>query len=362
MLHERIRRARILNGLSLQQVADQLGDISKQALSKYEQGKDTPNSTRLIRLAEVLGVEPEYFFRADTVDLGDVDFRKHSSLGKRQQEAIKEQVKELLERYLAIENFFDSEKPGAHFQQWKASFPVSSPAEAEQAANSLREAWSLGTNPISNLTEVLEENGVKVIGFRAHDKFDGLCAYLNDGQEAVIVSNLERPGDRQRFNLGHELGHLVMHFPEEIHDTKAEELLCHRFAGALLFPENQVKGTFGFHRKRVLMKELAFAKLEWGISMQAILHRLLDLGIISRSYYQSCRRYFSSRGLVKDEGVNIAPETAYRMRHLVYRALAEDIITPSRAAELLRVSVSEIERVLANEYREGKDAVKSPGF
>lgn len=362
MLHERIRRARILNGLSLQQVADQLGDISKQALSKYEQGKDTPNSTRLIRLAEAFGVEPEYFFRVDAVDLGEVDFRKHSALGKRQQEAIKERVKELLERYLAIESCFDSERLGADFQQWKAYFPVTSPEEAEKAANKLREAWSLGTNPISNLTEVLEENGVKVIGFKAHDKFDGLCAYLNDGQEAVIVSNLERPGDRQRFNLGHELGHLVMDFPENIHDTKTEELLCHRFAGALLFPDEQVKGTFGSHRKRVLMKELAFAKLEWGISMQAILHRLLDLGVISKSYYQSYRRYFSSRGLVKDEGVNIEVETAYRMKHLVYRALAEELITPSRAAELLRTSVGEIERVLANEYREGKDAVKNTRF
>ena len=40
MLHDRLRRARVLKNMSLQQVADQMGDITKQALSKYEQGKD----------------------------------------------------------------------------------------------------------------------------------------------------------------------------------------------------------------------------------------------------------------------------------------------------------------------------------
>lgn len=357
MLSERIRRARILRGLSLQQVADQLGDITKQALSKYEQGKDTPNSTRLILLAEVFGVEPEYFFREDTVELGEVDFRKHSSLGKRQQEAIKEQVKELLERYLAIENCFESENLSPSFQQWRECYAVSSPEEAEQAADDLRDSWDLGSNPISNLTEVLEENGVKVIGIDAHERFDGLCAFVNGGQEAVIVSNISgRYGDRQRFNLAHELGHLVMKLPEALHDTKEEELLCHRFAGAFLFPADQLIGTFGQHRKRILIEEFKFAKLEWAVSMQAILHRLQDLNVISKSYYQSTRKYWNYLGILKKEPVEIDPEPSYRMKHLVYRALAERVITPSRAAELLNSSVHEIEKILGGGEQEGKDA------
>lgn len=61
MLHDRIHRARVLKNMTLQQLADLLGGITKQALSKYEQGKDAPNSTRLIQLADALGVNPEYF-------------------------------------------------------------------------------------------------------------------------------------------------------------------------------------------------------------------------------------------------------------------------------------------------------------
>lgn len=348
MLHDRIHRARVLKNMTLQQLADLLGGITKQALSKYEQGKDAPNSTRLIQLADALGVNPEYFFRSDSVKLGKVDFRKHSAFGKRQQEAVKEQVCEHLERYLAAESLFQTGQSPDEFSKWHLRFSVSNIDEVEQAADKLREEWQLGLNPIANLTETLEENGIKVVSLQAHEKFDGLCALVNDGADAVIVSNTERPGERQRFNLAHELGHLVMSLPEELHGTRDEENWCHRFAGAFLFPANQVRVTFGEHRKRVLFQEFLLAKEEWGISIQATLRRLYDLDIVSSSFYQSTFRLWSMKGFRKSEPGRQEPEKSYRLKQLVYRALAEGLVTPSRAAELLSVSLGEIEEIMAN--------------
>lgn len=357
MLHDRLRRARVLRNMSLQQVADQLGDISKQALSKYERGRDAPNSTRLIQLADVLGVNPEYFFRSDSVELGEVDLRKHSAFGKKQQEAVKEQVREHLERYLAAENLFETGTGDKGFAQWQERFPVSNVDDIEKAAEDLRQAWNLGTNPIANLTETLEENGIKVVGLEAHEKFDGLCAVVNNGADAVIVSNTARPGERQRFNLGHELGHLVMNLPAEVHGTRDEENWCHRFASAFLFPRKQIRETFGEHRKRVLFNEFLLAKEEWGISIQAILRRLYDLGIVQQRLYQDTFRHWSMRGFRKNEPGSLKPENSYRLRQLVYRALAEGLVTPSRAAELLGQSLEEIEDIMANgQAGEGSDA------
>jgi len=345
--------------MSLQQVADQLGGITKQALSKYEKGKDAPNSTRLIQLAEVLGVKPEYFFRSDSVDLGEVDFRKHSAFGKKQQEAVKEQVREHLERYLAAERLLETDDDANRFAQWRERLAVSNTDDIERAAAELRKAWHLGTNPIANLTETLEENGIKVVGLTAHEKFDGLCAVVNEGADAVIVSNTERPGERQRFNLAHELGHLVMNIPEEIHGTRDEENWCHRFAGAFLFPADQVRATFGATRKRVLFDEFMLAKEEWGISIQALLRRLYDLDIVQQGFYQSTFRFWSSRGFRKDEPKPLPPEKSYRLRQLVYRALAEGLVTPSRAAELLGIGLGEIENVMANgQAGDGADALE----
>ncbi|HIK73411.1 MAG: XRE family transcriptional regulator [Alloalcanivorax venustensis] len=363
MLHERIRRARALKGMTLQEVADQMGGISKQAISKYEQGKDAPNSTRLIQLANVLGVKPEYFFRADSVELGAVDFRKHSAFGKRQQEVVKERVREHMERYMAAENLFESEALHS-FKQWHQHFAVNDLDGVEQAADDLRKAWNLGHNPIRNLTEILEEHGVKVVGLDdSHDKFDGLCAVVNGGNDAVIVSNLDRPGERQRFNLAHELGHLVMRLPQTIQETKEEEHWCHRFAGALLFPKSQVFDAFGYHRKRFYEAEFLLVKHEWGISMQAALRRLYDLDVINTSVYRNICQKWSVKRYRRNEPEPLPAERSYRLRQLVFRSLAEDLITPSRAAELLATSLEQIDRVMQNlPENGGQDALKDTGL
>lgn len=347
MLNDRIRRARILMGMSLQQLADSIGDISKQALSKYEKGKDTPNSTRLLQLADALNVSPDYFFRQETVELGEVDFRKHSTFGKKQQDAVKEQVREHLERYLAAENLF-VEASNAEFSKWRKNLLINRLEDVEAAAERLREEWELGSNPIGNLTETLEEHGIKVVGLSAHEKFDGLCALVNGGTDAVIVSNVDRPGERQRFNLAHELGHLIMAMPEDVRGTQQEERLCHRFAGAFLFPAKQVRDVFGQHRNHVLLDEFLLAKQEWGISIQAILRRLYDLEIVGEGFYRQTSKRWSIQGYRRNEPEPLQAEASYRLRQLVYRALAEELITPSRASELLDVSLGDIEKVMLN--------------
>lgn len=352
MLNDRIRRARILTGMSLQQLADSMGDISKQALSKYEKGKDTPNSTRLLQLADALNISPGYFFRQETVELGEVDFRKHSTFGKKQQDAVKEQVREYIERYLTVENLF-AEASNAEFSQWRKSIPINRLEDVEAAAERLRAEWELGSSPIRNLTETLEEHGIKVVGLSAHEKFDGLCALINGGTDAVIVSNVDRPGERQRFNLAHELGHLIMAMPEKIRGTQQEERMCHRFAGAFLFPAKQVRGVFGHHRNHVLLDEFLLAKQVWGIPLQAILCRLYDIEIVGEGFYRKTSKRWSIQCYRRNEPEPLQAEVSYRLRQLVYRALAEDLITPSRASELLDVSLDEIEKIMLNNHRDG---------
>ena len=103
MIHDRIRRARLLRGLSLEAVAQSLGDISKQALSKYEKGGPPPNSTRLLQLAKALSVKPEYFFRSDAVQLSALEFRKLARMPQKRQDQIGEQMRDHLERYVSLE-------------------------------------------------------------------------------------------------------------------------------------------------------------------------------------------------------------------------------------------------------------------
>lgn len=98
----------------------------------------------------------------------------------------------------------------------------------------------------------------------------------------------------------------------------------------------------------MLLKEFLLAKEAWGIPIQALLRRLYDLGIVQQGFYQNTFRIWSSRSFRKDEPERLDPENSYRLRQLVYRALAEGLVTPSRVAGLLGVGLRKIEDVMGD--------------
>ncbi|WLH63114.1 XRE family transcriptional regulator [Pseudomonas sp. FP2300] len=342
MINDRIRRARLLRGMSLEALALQLGDITKQALSKYEKGLTTPNSSRLLQIAKILQVNPEYFFRADAAPLAPLEFRKLAKMPKYRQTQVEEQMREHLERYIALEGCFDPvdiQTPVTAPQ----ILAVSCIEEAERAAETLRDLWALGSDPISNLTEQLEEHSIKVAMLSGPDDFDGACAATTDSRHVLIALNAERPGERIRFTAAHELGHWVMQLPKSMSERDKENC-CHRFAGAFLYPAKSVTTDFGSHpRSRVHPRELLIAKRQYGISMHAALRRLKDLNLLSDGGYKSLTIQFSANGWRKNEPEPMPCKPPQRFESLAFWALAEGLITKSRAAELLQKPVSALD-------------------
>jgi Zn-dependent peptidase ImmA (M78 family)/transcriptional regulator with XRE-family HTH domain len=339
MIHDRIRRARLLRGLTLEALAEHLGDISKQALSKFEKGQGTPNSARLLQIADALGVRPEYFFRADPVPLAPLEFRKLAKMPKYRQEQVEEQIREYLERYISLESCFDPEDVSTPSTAPK-SLVVNSADEAEQAAKMLREVWQIGNDAIANLTELFEERGIKVALLAGPDDFDGACAVTRDNRHILIALNSDRPGERMRFTAAHELGHWIMKLPSNMLEKDVERC-CHRFAGAFLYPAKSVTGDFGNHqRSKVHPQELLIAKRQYGLSMQAILRRLKDLELLSEGGYKSLSIEFSRNGWRKAEPEPLPCKPPQRFASLVYWGLAEGLFTKSRAAELLNQPIS----------------------
>lgn len=335
MLSDRIHRARVLKRMTLQEMADAMG-VSKQALSKFETGKDTPNSTRIIQMAKLLGVKPEYFFRPYSAELGNVEFRKQSALSAKDRDAVIEQTRDSLERYLILESFFEGEDLPRHFSD-KARYEVNSLEDAEKAAEQLRKLWRIGFDAIENLTELLEDQGLKVVALNAPDKFDGLSAEV--GPHSVVILNKNRPGDRQRFTAAHELGHLVMRISPRLDEEKA----CHRFAGAFLFPAECVKREFGQRRAKLHICELSSLKEKYRVSMQVVMRRAYEQGVLTEAGYKSMILLFSKYGYRKQEpGEQLPSEHPERFVRLAYRALAEGMVSPSKAAELLHVPVNQV--------------------
>lgn len=345
MIHDRLRRARVLKGLSLEDLAQAVGDITKQALSKFERGDAVPNSTRLLQFSKALGVRPEYFFRAEAVSLAPLEFRKLARMPKYRQRQVEEQMRDHLERYLALERCFDAVDVRIEPTPPRA-LPVSSIDEAEAAADQLRNDWGIGRDAIANLTQLLEERGIKIALIDGQDDFDGACAATEDVKHVLIALNTSRPGERVRFTAAHELGHWVMALPDDMPEPEKERC-CHRFAGAFLYPGDQVLMDFGNHRRsRVHPGELLNAKRRYGVSMQAALRRIKDLGLLNEAGYKSAVIQFAQAGWRSAEPEPLLPEQPRRFESLVFWGLAEGLFSPSRAAELLQRPVGALDPAL----------------
>lgn len=325
---ERLKSARHLAGMSQRDLAAIVG-VTAPAISKYERSQSVPSSGVLIRLARALGVRVEFFLRPAMVSLGVPAYRCHARLPRKTEKRIVAQVREWLERYLDIEALCAASSQFALPVGFDGG--ASCDEDAEIVARRLRDAWQLGLDPIESLIEVVEDHGIKVGLIEADDGFDALTLWAND-ENPVIVLRMGVPGDRQRFSLAHELGHLAL----EPADGADVERLAHRFAGAFLVPAEKVRLELGDRRHRLSMRELHSLKHKYGLSMQAWIHRAQDLGIISASCARTLYMQFSKYGWRREEPWEPFPaEEPQRMKRLVLRARAEGIISESRAAELL---------------------------
>jgi Zn-dependent peptidase ImmA (M78 family)/DNA-binding XRE family transcriptional regulator len=320
----RLRQARQARGLSLQAVADRLSrPVTRAALSKYERGQVVPRADVLIDLARVLGLPPSHFLegaRGQAVSVRWVAYRKHSRLGAREHARIQARAEILGEAYLRL---IDRLEPG-----FRRAVPQRKPArtleDAEKAAAELRDRWKLGAGPIDDLVARVEDAGVLVLGWREGGRFDALSGWIGEGWPLVVL-NLERPADRCRFNLAHEIGHLVIDASSL--EASDEERLAHRFAAALLVPAEAARRELGTRRQQLTRAELEHLKGKYGVSMQAWTRRARDLGIVSEQTYRDWQIWFRSQALHVRESVDYtAEESPSRLEMLFVRALAERLV------------------------------------
>ena len=217
----------------------------------------------------------------------------------------------------------------------------------------LRDYWKLGADTLPNLCELLEEKGVKVCATDLPEKVSGVQAMVRtaDGEPLpVIVVNGNHTGERQRFTIAHELGHLCMS-PSHGVDIEAA---CHRFAGAFLVPRGILIREVGTHRRSISAYELLALKVLFGITAQALTFRCKDVDIISQGTQTELFRVFKERGWRLNEPLPFHPERPARFRRLCLRALAEGLISESKAAELLQKTVRDVD-LLMNAPPEGFD-------
>ena len=337
---KRIKSARIIAKLSLRELSERMNTIvSHNAIKKYEDGLMMPDSQVLINLGKALNVKPDYFFRPFTVDIENIEFRKKSKLSKKILSSIKETVTDAIERYLELEQFLNL---SSDFINPIKHCSISNGDDVEEAVFHLQSEWRVGFNALPNIIELLEDKEIKVIEIEAEEEFDGLSGWANDSIPVIIV-NRNYPNERKRLTVLHELGHLLLSFDPD-KDQKSIEKLSYRFAGAMLMPRVTFHAELGQNRSRISLPELIVIKETYGISIQAIMARAFDLGVISEERFIRFRKWINcseDRRKEHNLGDYIGREHSSRFKQLLYRAASEEIISMSKAANLANKKLAE---------------------
>ena len=348
MLGDRIHLARKKAGLSLRALAEAIDhQVSAQAIGKYENGKMVPGSEVLLALSKALDEPVDFFTSPSDAELLKVDFRKRSTTSKKERAQVQATVLDHVERYLEVERALELD--GASWDRPFAARPLASLDDAEALADGVREAWRLGTDPLLDVTELLEEQGLKVFVIALPERVAGLtCRVRSSAARPTVLAiavNETHGLERRRLTLAHELAHLVI---EEEGSNVDVEKAATRFAGAFLMPADHLWGRIGRRRRSFPRQELMELKRLYRVSAVALIVRLEQIGAIE----QSTLRYLfrtSARTWRTEEPAPIedaSAERASRFRRLCYRALGEDRISASRAAELLRMPLAKLRESL----------------
>ena len=333
MLGQRIKQFRLAKGYSLDElVAATGGIVSKVALSKYEREIMKPSIKILSAISKALGVKAINLAAPPNINVRFIAYRKGSGLTKKEQSTVESLVTSKLEDRVKIQDLlFSSSKPNLPVKHYK----IRTIEDVETVSVDLRTKWKLGLDPIGNITELLENNFVHVMSINNDKSFDGISAlaYANNSQlkAAAVVSKNNIPGERQRLNLAHELGHIVL----DVAPNLDEEKVAFRFGGAFLAPAETVLKIVGSRREHFQPKELFILKKIFGISIQALLFRLRDLNVMSPASFSSWYRLINKNNWKKNEPMPMKEEKSQGFEKNVLHAFSEGLISSDEAAHLL---------------------------
>lgn len=339
---QRLVNARKIRCMSQRELCSSVGGkVSPTAIAKYEKGQMMPSSDVLIVLSNALNMKLDYFFRPFTIDIdpSKFEFRKKSSMGSKKVESIKFLVCSEIEKYLEIEAILGMT---SKFNLDYSNTTVEGEDEAKLLALRLRKDLNIGSDAIVSAVDLLESVGVKIIEIEHESSFSGTCNEA--GGLPVIVVNKNMCSERKRLTIFHELGHLLMHCADGVEKEK----VCNIFANEVLIPSERIKNLIGESRHDISLVELQVIQREYGISVDALMLKAHQLNIITPTRYSS----FHKKKNVLPKFKEAVEKSLYPMEHtcrferLVYRALASEAISYSKAAALLDKSVNEVRDTL----------------
>ncbi len=295
----RLTLARQLAGLRKSQLAGLVGKTPT-AVAGWENGTKQPTAANVAQLALSLEVDPEFFaFRSASV-AEEVALPHFRSLRATTQLA-RDQAFAYGRLALAVTDSLERlvELPEVELP----SIPVEPDADSDApvaAARAVRKAWRIPDGPIRHVLRLAEDHGVLVVFSPPQAASVDAYSFVGVERPLIVLNPIKNDYYRQRFDVAHELGHLVMHGDTEP-GSRVAESQAHRFASEFLAPTAELRDVLPRVMNRRAWATLAQLKEDWGVSIQALLYRARELDCLSEVSYRNAMGTITARGWRRNE-------------------------------------------------------------
>jgi len=341
----RLKELRERYEMTLQQLAEQL-NVSKQAVHKLETGEMKPSAELLLKVCGIFNKPYEYFRGGaeERYRLEQICFRHESTQAVKAVTLleIKQEVLNDVTYFIDLENLLGI---GSTFENPLANLGIAGKKDVEKAAKQLRKKWKLGSAPIADVVDMLESNGVYVVEVTYNDDFSGLSTMMNDEVPVIVLNRNVDSIERKRLTALHELAHLILRFAEHL-DEESIERYCNHFAGAVLIPGEVLWEELGKKRLGIAFGELKRIKEAYGISILAIIFRASNAEYISRNdlavWLENYEDWKRNEMRIIGSGNFLGREKPMRKEALLVRALAENRIMWSKAAQIMHTNIDNL--------------------
>lgn len=335
----RLTTARLLRGLTQTEIARKLNIIPR-TVRGYENGEYDPENIK--ELAEILELPVSFFMQEESINLPAqeaISFRAASRLTVK----TKDQARSLQAIAHQINLWFEG-----RYKLPLVNLPNLSKENPSVAAISLRKNWGLGDKPIPNMISLLEKNGIRVFSLSIDSLVDANCIWFDE--QPYIFMNTTKSAERDRFNLAHELGHLVLHSEsmrgyEDRKDSKTEEKEANEFAASFLMPESSL---FYNIPNFITIDKLIEIKKIWGVSLAALAYRLFSLGKITEWIYTRVLSPEMARKGYRTTEPDPMPEETSNLLTQIFNLLKEDGLYIDDLSKFLNIPTKDIQNIVFN--------------
>lgn len=299
--------------------------VTPQAIAQYESGINVPAPEHVHTIADELHFDSKFFYDddLDQIPLDGISFRSRRAMTA----AVRDRTLACSHMAASLVSFQISRR----FRLPASAVPDLTTEQPQIAADFLRAHWQLGRGPVASMLHVLEAHGVEVYWFDEESPHVDAVSFWRDDKPFILVSQRMRGGERVRFDLAHELGHLVLHRNVVELDSRDVEMSANQFAAAFLLPERQFRLECPMFPT---LRQFLQLKPRWKTSIQAMIYRSRELGLLSVYHYQRLFKDLSAKGWRTSEPCQIAYEESAIHRDIFERLASRDIWTDDIAAEL----------------------------